>query len=195
MKKFLLLTVLLVLLAACGNTDEKASSKPEEPVKSLENEADSEKASDKVQVPEASEKADVSDENADAETANADFEVTSENSALNDQYLSELSKIEEEIEKMPEGETQIEMEEIANGTYKIWDDQLNKIWKELEAQLPKEKMDKLREEQRRWIKEKYRLASEEAEQYKNSSMESLVKISKQAEVTKERCYELVENYM
>ncbi|MCC3359515.1 lysozyme inhibitor LprI family protein [Bacillus sp. REN16] len=195
MKKFLLLTVLLVLLAACGNKAEEASSKPEEPVKSVENEADSEKANDKVQVPEASEKADVSDENADAETANADFEVTSENSALKDQYLSELSKIEEEIEKMPEGETQIEMEEIANGTYKIWDDQLNKIWKELEAQLPKEKMDKLREEQRRWIKEKYRLASEEAEQYEGGSMESLVKISKQAEVTKDRCYELVESFM
>ncbi|MEH7226199.1 lysozyme inhibitor LprI family protein [Bacillus sp. JJ1566] len=193
MKKFLLFTVLIALLAACGNKDEETISSPEEPAKSVEYEADSKKAKSNEAVDASdSEEANASDENADA--PDTSIEATAETSTLKDQYLNELATIVEEIENKPEGETQIELEEIAAGTYKIWDDQLNKIWKELEKQLPTEKMDKLREEQRRWIKFKYEAASKEATQYEGGSMESLVKVSTQAQVTKERCYELVENY-
>ncbi|MEH7237893.1 lysozyme inhibitor LprI family protein [Bacillus sp. JJ1562] len=192
MKKFILLTVLLVLLAACGNDEEKAISTPEEPVKATE--SDSEKASDKGEVSEDKDET-ATNENVDVEAPDTSVEATTENSALKDQYLTELATIEEGIENKPEGETQIEMEEIAAETNKVWDNQLNKIWKELENQLPTEKMDKLREEQRQWIKEKYRIASEEAAQYEGGTMESLVKVTAQAKVTKERCYELVENYM
>ncbi|MEH7386903.1 lysozyme inhibitor LprI family protein [Bacillus sp. JJ1521] len=197
MKKLLLLTGLLVLLAACGNTDEEASSPSEEPVKSVENESDSEKAdqNDAIDVSKESDEANATDENVDANASDTNGNATAENSELKNQYLNELEAIEKEIEIMPAGETQIEMEEIAAETYKIWDDQLNKIWKEIEKQLPAEKMDKLREEQRRWIKFKYETASKEAAKYEGGTMEPLVKISKQAEVTKERCYELVEKYM
>ncbi|MEH7378972.1 lysozyme inhibitor LprI family protein [Bacillus sp. JJ1533] len=191
MKKFLLLTLLLVVLAACGNKDEETSSQPEEPAKSTESETESEKANEKVEAPEE----ETSDEKVDTETQDTSAEVTAESSPLKVQYLNELTALEEEIENKPEGETQIEMEEIAAETYKIWDDELNKIWKELEKQLPTDEMDKLREEQRGWIKEKYKITSEEAAQYEGGTMEALVKVNTQARVTKERCYELVEKYM
>ncbi|THE13473.1 DUF1311 domain-containing protein [Bacillus timonensis] len=195
MKKVVLLTILFVLLAACGKPDKETSSQPEEPAKSAVAEADSEKVSDKADVAEESKETNASDESADTESPDTSVQGASENSALKEQYLNELAAIEEEIENKPEGETQIEMEDIAAGIYEIWDDELNKIWKELEKQLPTEKMDKLREDQRQWIREKYRIASEEAEQYKGGTMESLVKVTAQAKVTKERCYELVEKYM
>ncbi|MFS0820418.1 lysozyme inhibitor LprI family protein [Bacillus sp. 1P02SD] len=194
MKKLVLLTILFVLLAACGKPDKETSSQPEEPVKSVVNEADSGKPSEKADAEESKE-TNVSDESADAESPDTSVEGSSENSALKEQYLNELAAIEEEIENKPEGETQIEMEDIAAGIYEIWDGELNKIWKELEKQLPTEKMDKLREDQRQWIKEKYRIASEEAAQYEGGTMEPLVKVNTQARVTKERCYELVKKYM
>ncbi|MDR4887908.1 lysozyme inhibitor LprI family protein [Fredinandcohnia sp. QZ13] len=195
MKKLVLLTILFVLLAACGKPDKETSSQPEEPAKSVVAEADPEKASDKADVAEESKETNASDESADTESPDTSVERSAENSALKEQYLNELAAIEEEIENKPEGETQIEMEDIASGVYEIWDNELNKIWKELEKQLPTAKMNKLREEQRQWIKEKYRIASEEAAQYEGGTMEPLVKVNTQARVTKERCYELVEKYM
>ncbi|MGN7296375.1 lysozyme inhibitor LprI family protein [Ferdinandcohnia sp. SAFN-114] len=197
MKKFLLLTVILGLLAACSNTDKETSLTPEEPTKNEENTSDSEKAdsNETVEDTEKSNEANTTEENTNAESTDTNVEGTTEDSPLKIQYLSELEAIEKEIESQPEGETQVEMDEIAAANYKAWDDALNKIWKELEKQLPTEEMDELREEQRRWIKEKYKAASEEAEQYKGGTMESLVKTSTLAQVTKERCYELVEKYM
>ncbi|WP_010677780.1 lysozyme inhibitor LprI family protein [Bacillus timonensis] len=195
MKKLLLLTSLIVLLAACGNTDEKASSTPKESVKSTENNSDSGKTSDKVEVSQNTNEENTSDSTVDSEAPDTSVDEASENSELKNQYLNDLNTLEQEIESKPDGETQIEMEEIAAETYKVWDDELNKIWKELEKQLPKEKMDKLREDQRQWIKVKYEKASEEASEYEGGSMESLVEIRTQAQVTKERCYELVDLYM
>jgi uncharacterized protein YecT (DUF1311 family) len=197
MKKFLLLIVILGLLAACSNTDKETSLTPEEPTKNEENTSDSEKvdSNETVEVSETTQEESSSDENADIESTDTNVEGTTEDSPLKIQYLSELEAIEKEIESQPEGETQLEMDEIAAANLKAWDDALNKIWKELEKQLPTEEMDELREEQRRWIKEKYKAASEEAEQYKGGTMESLVKTNTQAQVTKERCYELVEKYM
>lgn len=197
MKKFLLLTVILGLLAACANTDEETSLTPEEPTKNEENASDSEKAdsNETVEVSETSDEENTTNENTDAESTDTNVEGATEDSPLKIQYLSELEAIEKDIESKPEGETQTEMDEIAAANYKAWDDALNKIWKELEKQLPVEEMDKLREEQRRWIKEKYKAASEEAAQYEGGTMESLVKTNTQAQVTKERCHELVEKYM
>jgi len=197
MKNFLLLTVILGLLAACSNTDKETSLTPEEPTKNVENNSDSEKveSNETVEVAETSDEENSSDENTDEDSTDTNVEGATEDSPLKIQYLGELEAIEKEIESQPEGETQVEMDEIAAANYKAWDDALNKIWKELEKQLPTEEMDELREEQRRWIKEKYKAASEEAEQYKGGTMESLVKTSTLAQVTKERCYELVEKYM
>lgn len=197
MKKFLLLIIILGLLSACSSTDKETSLTPEEPTKNVENDSDSEKADSTVtvEVAETSAEENSSDENTDEESTDTNVEGATEDSPLKIQYLGELEAIEKEIESQPEGETQLEMDEIAATNFKAWDDALNKIWKELEKQLPTEEMDELREEQRRWIKEKYKVASEEAEQYKGGTMESLVKTNTQAQVTKERCYELVEKYM
>nr|WP_309100354.1 lysozyme inhibitor LprI family protein [Fredinandcohnia onubensis] len=197
MKKFLLLTVILGLLAACANTDEETSLTPEKPTKVEENTSDSEKAdsNETVEVSENNTEETTSDENADAESTDTNVDEVTVDSPLKIQYLSELEAIEKDIVSKPEGETQLEMDEIAAANFKAWDDALNKIWKELEKQLPVEEMDKLREEQRRWIKEKYKAASEEAAQYEGGTMESLVKTNTQAQFTKERCYELVEKYM
>nr|WP_304215135.1 lysozyme inhibitor LprI family protein [Fredinandcohnia onubensis] len=197
MKKLLLLIVILGLLSACSNTDKETSLTPEEPTKYEENASESETvdSNETVEVSESTQEEDSTNENVDTESTDTNVEGATEDSPLKLQYLSELEAIEKEIESQPEGETQLEMDEIAAANFKAWDDALNKIWKELEKQLPTEEMDELREEQRRWIKEKYKAASEEAEQYKGGTMESLVKTNTQAQVTKERCYELVEKYM
>lgn len=199
MKKFLLFTVLSVSLVACGNAEQEASLPKDEPFKSVEDESPETAESNEVEVSEEKneEPASVdSEENTQEVNENgASEENPSEENPLKEQFLTELDAIVVELENQPQGETQIEMEELASLTYKVWDDALNKIFAALEEQLPTEQMDKLREEQRRWIKEKYRVASEEAAEHEGGTMESLVKINAQAEFTRERCYELVEKYM
>lgn len=56
-------------------------------------------------------------------------------------------------------------------------------------------MDKLREEQREWIKYRDLTAKKAASKFEGGTMESLEFISVQARITEERCYDLVEGYM
>ncbi|RXJ02558.1 DUF1311 domain-containing protein [Anaerobacillus alkaliphilus] len=56
-------------------------------------------------------------------------------------------------------------------------------------------MTKLREEQRGWIKYRDEEAKKRSKVFEGGTMESLEYISTQARITKERCFELVEEYM
>nr|WP_279401731.1 DUF1311 domain-containing protein [Piscibacillus salipiscarius] len=65
----------------------------------------------------------------------------------------------------------------------------------LENQLAKEEMDLLREEQRLWITTRDETALEASLKYKGGTQEHLEYVAVLANLTEERCYELVEEYL
>ncbi|WP_226036575.1 lysozyme inhibitor LprI family protein [Aquibacillus saliphilus] len=126
------------------------------------------------------------------EFSNSDNEITE---SEKEEYLKKLNKMEEADRTSEAGTTIAELEEQETGRYNKWDEELNKIYKVLKEQLNTKQMDKLRDEQRNWIKHRDEAAKESSLKYKGGSTESLEYIAMQASLTRERCYVLVAKYM
>lgn len=89
----------------------------------------------------------------------------------------------------------VDMKEAESERYRRWDVALNEIYSLLKKQLSANDMNQLREKQREWIKYRDQSAGTNAAEFEGGTFESLTYISTQAELTKERCYELVNHYM
>lgn len=111
------------------------------------------------------------------------------------QYLDELSDIQNQIEGEPDQETQGGMNEQSYNQFKIWDNELNKIWGVLENTLPKSEMSSLRENEMNWINMKNQKENQIKQEYQGGSIMPLEVNSELAGLTKKRCYYLVNNYM
>lgn len=112
-----------------------------------------------------------------------------------EEYLKKLNDMDESDKNADTGITTIEMSEHFAEIYKKWDVELNEIYEVLKSQLSTQQMEKLKEEQRNWIKNRDIIAKEASLKFQGGTMESLEYIATLAGLTKERCYELVENYM
>lgn len=136
---------------------------------------------------------------AEVEINNSIKENAEQNSAsLKERYLAKLSDVEnglKELDPVFENGTQIELTEAQAEVFERWDAVLNEIYKELEKQLSPNDMNKLRAEQLKWLTHRDEKAAEAASKYEGGSMKNLEYASIQAQLTKERCYELVELYM
>lgn len=139
--------------------------------------------------------------NENEETENSEITKDEENASTKsnrEEFLRKLTEIEHslsEFDQAIENGTTVELKQIQGEIFVRWDHVLNEIYQALEEQLSQNDMDKLREEQREWIKYRDDTAKEAASKYEGGTMESLEYISVQAQLTKERCYELVERYM
>lgn len=124
--------------------------------------------------------------------------VEQNSASLKERYLAKLSDVEnglKELDPVFENGTQIELTEAQAEVFARWDAVLNEIYKELEKQLSPNDMNKLRAEQLKWLTHRDEKAAEAASKYEGGSMKNLEYASIQAQLTKERCYELVELYM
>lgn len=114
------------------------------------------------------------------------------------EYLKEMESIEEDLKnrlsEMYSGSTQ-EMIKAANTEYTEWDVMLNSIYSDLRNRLENEEFESLKEEQLNWIEIRDAKSEEAANEFKDGSMEPLAKASSLAESTKERCYELINEYV
>ena len=72
---------------------------------------------------------------------------------------------------------------------------LNEIYGVLKEQLTQEAMDQLRKEQREWIAERDATAKKASLKYEGGTMEQLEYVAVVNNLTEERCFELVEDYM
>ncbi len=132
------------------------------------------------------------------ESGDDEKEENANSESKREKYLKKLAEIElslAEYEQALENGTTVEMKQAQGEIFTRWDNVLNEIYQALEEQLSPSDMDKLREEQRNWIKYRDETAKAAASKYEGGTMESLEYISTQAGLTKERCYELVEGYM
>ncbi|MEC0259346.1 DnaJ domain-containing protein [Paenibacillus lautus] len=123
-------------------------------------------------------------------------QITTSN--LKVEYLEKLDNIEKglaDLDNLYKDGITSEMIESESETYNRWNDALNEIYGVLKDQLSNDAMNKIREEQRQWIVYRDDIARAESLEFKGGTMESLQYTSTQARLTKERCFELVQNYM
>ncbi|WP_208591948.1 lysozyme inhibitor LprI family protein [Gracilibacillus suaedae] len=115
---------------------------------------------------------------------------------LKETYLNKLNDTNEKTGNMEvEDSSTYALKDVAHNQYEAWDDLLNEIYGVLEEQLSAEEMSQLREEQRDWITHRDETAKEASLEYEGGTMEQLEYVTVLANETKERCNELVEEYM
>ncbi|MGG3563278.1 lysozyme inhibitor LprI family protein [Neobacillus rhizosphaerae] len=171
-----LLTIILVVLAACGKSSVESNAK-------LNNQP-------KVQEDTSNHTSTNSNDGESQKPSNNEMTESKK-----DQYLKKLNDMEEADRNEEAKSTMVEMEEQEADRYKRWDEALNEIYGVLKEQLDTEQMDKLKEEQRKWIKHRDEAAKEASLKYKGGTTEALEYVATQATLTRGRCYELVAKYM
>lgn len=179
----LLLTVLI--LTACQSSSNDTEINPES-INSEDNESEHKSA-------ESSE----DDENSSIiEKQENDSLKIDDSTDQKDIFLEKLQKANDEVNQLkPKDSSMYALKEVENKRYEIWDDLLNEIYGDLEDQLSKDEMNLLREEQRSWITYRDDTALEASLEYKGGTQEHLEYVAILANLTEERCYELVEDYM
>ncbi len=126
----------------------------------------------------------VSGENIDKDTILENYEAT--------------KKRQEEIDEKLQTDTlldQSSLNKLAGEEYKIWDQLLNQIWAYLEEKLETADMDVLREEQRKWIREKEASMQEAGSAFEGGTMKPMVEYGAGASATHKRVDELMERYV
>ncbi|GCF74005.1 DUF1311 domain-containing protein [Bacillus cereus] len=114
------------------------------------------------------------------------------------EYITKLNSIEESLKKLDylyENGITTEMKEGEVKRYDAWDQALNEIYGVLKKQLSTSEMNTLREKQREWIKYRDRKAEEAWNESGQGTLSGIATISSKATSTRERCYQLVEQYM
>ena len=113
-------------------------------------------------------------------------------------YLNELSKINEKANALINGnidDTQYEINQSSVQVYNLWNNELNKIYSNLKTTLTSEEMLKLQKEEINWIIYKEKIIKKDSVNYEGGSVYDSALNIKLANLTKERCYYLVNNYM
>lgn len=114
------------------------------------------------------------------------------------EYITKLNSIEESLKKLDylyENGITTEMKEGEVRRYDAWDQALNEIYGVLKNQLSTSEMNTLREKQREWITYRDRKAEEAWNESGQGTLSGIATISSNATSTRERCYQLVEQYM
>ncbi|KGR90894.1 hypothetical protein CD30_09320 [Ureibacillus massiliensis 4400831 = CIP 108448 = CCUG 49529] len=201
-RKFLIVGMLTVVLALAACTDSV-----EESSVALDNEVQNDSNTNLTDRDSASKNTDsIETNNTDTyeqpDTQNIvpnEKDSSSNNTeSLKAAYVKKLNDTKIEMEEMrnnPISSSTYALKEIENEIYIVWDSLLNEIYGVLQQQLPKEEMDKLREEQRDWITYRDNSALEASQKYKGGTQEHLEYDIVRNDRTEERCFELVKNYM
>ena len=122
---------------------------------------------------------------------------TSADGVTSDEIKEKLADVQsraDELENRLDHEdlSQMQMNETSGDLYKLWDDEINEIWKYLKATLSDADMQKLTDEQIKWINEKEARIEEEGKEYEGGSIRPLIENRLGAQLTKDRVYELIE---
>ncbi|WP_300381988.1 lysozyme inhibitor LprI family protein [Clostridium sp.] len=114
-------------------------------------------------------------------------------------YLNQLDKLKSDLESSKDtryaSPVTLDLIEAANDEYKLWDDKLNEIYSVLKQELPKDKMDKLTEEELNWINVRDEKSKAASKLNEGGSIAPLNEVTSLIKSTRDRCYELVNKYI
>lgn len=198
----------VIVLSACASSTENSSTTLENPP---QNNNSNQTTNDKSSENTPNDESDVSEKNTTDNQKTSEETDTSSNHTANDEKSSSTTSTEVSLKEKYQkiiNETKKEAEELGatdSSTYalkkveddrwEMWDQLLNEIYGALKEQLSAEEMDQLKEEQRNWIKNRDKRALEASLKFKGGTQEHLEYTAVLANITEERCYELVEGYM
>lgn len=184
-----------LLMAACGNTSD-GSGAIQNTNDNSSNEVTTEEENNNDSVETDIQDNNEQNEKEDTSTSEA-AEVNKEvSTSLKEKYLQQLDDTKKEAEELePIDSSTYALKKVENDRWELWDELLNEIYGVLKEQLSAEEMDQLREEQRNWIKFRDDSALEASHKFKGGTQEHLEYVAVLANLTEERCYELVANYM
>lgn len=113
-------------------------------------------------------------------------------------YTDKLNQIEHSLKELDylyvDGVTS-KILEAEIETFEKWDDALNEIYGVLKTSLSASEMDSLRNEQRDWILYRDHEAEVAAAEFKGGTFEAVTLVSVKQQLTKDRCYTMVQTYM
>lgn len=116
------------------------------------------------------------------------------------EFLDRLDNIQKELDALQEKEGADKgatnaMKSYYGRSYEMYDKELNEIYALLKKELSPDTMEELNTEQLEWIEQKENKAEEERLEYNGGTFENVAWYISLYESTKERCYELVNEYM
>lgn len=198
MKNLLFVLIPMVLLIGCNNEETEQAPETDQ----LGSETVTEKPNEEAEENELEEttivKEDKSNDIVEEKPVTKEKTETVNLHSTKEKYLKQLNDIENSLGDLNDqynSGTQSQMHEAKSEILKKWDNALNEIYGVLKIQLSADEMSSLQEEQRNWIKQRDQKAKEESSVFKGGTMESTIYVATQAQLTKERSYELVEKYM
>ena len=107
---------------------------------------------------------------------------------------SRMEKLEKEMQgKLDSGVTS-EMVNANNELYESWDKELNKVYKLLMEKLPTDRKEKLKKDQRAWVKIKEEKANEAAKEADGGTLAGVLYSGTATGLTKDRAIELAKMY-
>lgn len=125
-----------------------------------------------------------------------DEEEGSQELSVKERETQNVAKVEAEAKRrdqtLSDTATQMEMNEYSEQLYKLWDDELNRLWKVLKEELSSTEMAKLLEEQRTWIAEKEKAINEIGEISGGGTATTMNENMTGEDLTRRRVYELLE---
>ncbi|MDN4607008.1 lysozyme inhibitor LprI family protein [Sporosarcina highlanderae] len=115
-------------------------------------------------------------------------------------FIERLDNIQKELDALPEKEDSDKgvtnaMKSYYGVSYERYDKELNEIYALLKKSLSPKTMNELKTKQIKWIKQKEIAAEEERKKYDGGTFEYVAYYISLYESTKNRCYELVNEYM
>ncbi|KGP91264.1 hypothetical protein N780_08665 [Pontibacillus chungwhensis BH030062] len=199
-----LLIAFVFLLTSCDegtkNTDGTSTEHQENQTlaqteqEDKEQETEAESANTETPVKETSDKTEKTEQETTVTESTSD--TTNKQSMLKDMYVEKIEEARAEVANLePTDSSTYALKKTENDRWKIWDNLLNETYRVLEEQLPPEEMERLREKQREWLTYRDNSALEASEKFKGGTQEQLEYVSVLANLTEERCIELVEGYM
>lgn len=201
MKRHFLLGILgtvLLLLAACSSTTNESTAKQIEDQPTSTNPSEKSDQSDSKENDSNMDNSNVKIVEDNGQSENVHTTNEEESVDLMKEYLNKLNETKKKVEEMrenPMDETTFALKKIEGDAFDILDGMLNEIYGVLEETLPTEEMEQLRIEQREWLDYRDNTAKEASLQYKGGTMEQYEYVRVENNLTQERCFELVENYM
>ena len=112
-------------------------------------------------------------------------------------YQRELDSAAASIKKLKSSETDTSTWSylnLADYELKIWDDLLNRIYQDIIENMDETVAEELRQEEKAWIKKRDADAKKVSSRYSGGTLEGLEHTASLAQSTKDRAYELLEDY-
>ena len=125
--------------------------------------------------------------------------TTTNNKITKEQFLEQLDKLKVDLDNTKdtryESSVTVDLVDAASEEYKLWDDKLNEIYSYLQSILPEDEMNNLTKEELQWIAIRDEKSEEAAKKNEDGTIAPFNKIMSLISNTRDRCYELVNNYI